>query len=212
MGTGREQENYFDGVADTWDENPMIVRLTGLVVGEIASRIPLHDKMKAMEFGCGTGLISMRLAGRVGSISAVDISEKMLGVVEQKVKAGAVSNISTFRSQEREPLPDDAFSLVFSNMAMHHIEDVDAMLQRFYEILSPGGYIAISDLDSEDGSFHGDMEGIHHHGFSREGFLESLEKAGFVGCDIRKVLSFEKEGEGGHSAEYSVFLATGQKA
>ncbi len=211
MNDERKEPSLFDGVAATWDDNPMVVKLTEAVAGKIIDAVPLADDMDAMEFGCGTGLVSMGLAPRLGSIVAVDSSEKMLEVLAWKIEAGGIGHVETFLSGEECGLPDGRFSLIFSNMAMHHIADVPALLAAFHASLSPGGYIAIADLDSEDGSFHGDMEGIHHHGFSREWFLEALSNVGFGGCETRTVLALEKEGEDGRSAEYSVFLATARK-
>ena len=39
-------------------------------------------------------------------------------------------------------------------MAMHHVEDTAHFLKTLYDHLNPGGFIAVADLDKEDGSFH----------------------------------------------------------
>jgi len=36
----------------------------------------------------------------------------------------------------------------------HHVRDIGAMFRRFHEMVNPEGFIAIADLDKEDGSFH----------------------------------------------------------
>ena len=69
-------------------------------------------------------------------------------------------------------------------MAMHHVKDTPRLIQRFSEHLSPGAFIALADLDKEDGSFHPeDTEGIFHLGFKRNELQVILEKYGF--CEIR---------------------------
>ncbi|NIV32583.1 MAG: methyltransferase domain-containing protein, partial [Anaerolineae bacterium] len=60
------------------------------------------------------------------------------------------------------------FDLIVSAMALHHVEDTERLLQRFHQHLSPGGGIALADLDQEDGSFHPpEVEGVFHDGFDR---------------------------------------------
>jgi 2-polyprenyl-3-methyl-5-hydroxy-6-metoxy-1,4-benzoquinol methylase len=88
-------------------------------------------------------------------------------------------------------------------MAMHHVEDTDRLLDRLTELLNPGGWIALADLDSEDGSFHQDAEGFIHHGFDRETLIEKLKDCGLEDIKTRTAHTIRKE-----NGDYPVFLLT----
>jgi 2-polyprenyl-3-methyl-5-hydroxy-6-metoxy-1,4-benzoquinol methylase len=49
-------------------------------------------------------------------------------------------------------------------MVLHHVGNIDNILNRFSSLLNPGGYLAIADLYKEDGAFHGD-DFNGHNGF-----------------------------------------------
>jgi len=60
-----------------------------------------------------------------------------------------------------DTLPEQ-FDLLFSSMLLHHIPDTLAFFQRCHPWLKPKGYLAVADLDREDGSFHQDHTGVAH--------------------------------------------------
>ena len=71
------------------------------------------------------------------------------------------------------------FDGIISSMTIHHLEDIPALFSKFYTMLDDHGFIAIADLDSEDGTFHSDNEGVFHYGFDRHLLAEYAQKAGF---------------------------------
>ena len=70
--------DYFDTRAKTWDENPMRQQLTQSIFNFIQKTISLHQSMTALDYGCGTGLLSFLLSDKVKSVHAVDTSSGML--------------------------------------------------------------------------------------------------------------------------------------
>ena len=94
---------------------------------------------------------------------------------------------------------------------MHHVPDTAALFKQWYELLLPGGLVAAADLDTEDGSFHGDNTGVFHLGLDREHLKLLLLKAGFH--DIRTVTAatMTKDIEGKGKREFPVFLIIGRK-
>ena len=151
-------KTYFDQAATTWEDNPVRIELSRSISDAITRQIPLSGAMQALEFGCGTGLVSMKIAGSVDRIVAVDTSAGMLAVLEQKIRENHIPNIQTrLMDLTDTTFPAERFGLVFSSMAMHHIKDVPHLIATFHRLLNPGGYLAIADLDTEDGGFHGDI-------------------------------------------------------
>lgn len=80
------------------------------------------------------------------------------------------------------------------------------MFLKFYSCLSEGGFIAISDLDLEDGSFHEEDTGVHHFGFDRDAIIKAAEKANFCMVEVCDASVVSKP-----QGEYSVFLLTATK-
>ena len=94
-------------------------------------------------------------------------------------------------------------------MALHHVADTELIINRFYKMLSPGGYLVIADLYSEDGSFHG--EGFTgHNGFDVKLLKENLEKTGFTNITSEECFVMKK-GRADVLREYPVFLLVAEK-
>jgi hypothetical protein len=95
---------------------------------------------------------------------------------------------------------------------MHHIEDVENLIKIFGGIIKSGGYIALIDLDREDGSFHRDSEvNVYHNGFARDYLEDLLRAAGFENISSETVACHMRRKEDGTSRSYPLFLITGRK-
>lgn len=192
----------FDNAAQTWDQKPTRVILAENVAKTIKTHLPLTTDMDLLDFGAGTGLLSMEILPLVRSITAVDTSPKMLEVLTNKGAEGITTHCMDIFSQEL----DKRFDAVISSMVMHHVQDTQALFKRIHTLLHEGGRIAFADLYKEDGSFHDDNTGVHHFGFEPEMLKTLLEGIGFGNITFHTAHTFQK------SKEYPVFLMTAQKA
>jgi len=201
---------YFDEAAGTWDEKPSRVELARAVSEAIKGQVPLDRQMRAMEYGCGTGLVSLALAPYLGQILAADSSAGMLEVLEEKLKKLEIENITTMLLDLTDPGfnaqgLEAGFDLIFTSMTLHHIEPVEELISRFFTLLKPGGWLVIADLDREDGTFHGDIPGVFHHGFDRGHLKALLSEKGFGQIEALTAHVLEKEIAPGEWREYPVF-------
>ncbi len=201
----------FDDRAKTWDSDPMKVERAGAVADALRAAIPLQPGMTALEYGCGTGLLSFALREDLASITLADTSEGMLAVLADKIQAARADNMHPVRLDlATDPLPTERFDLVYSLMVLHHIPDTATILQRFYDVLNPGGWLAVVDLDREDGSFHADRAAQVHHGFERPALQAMAEAAGFAQVRFSTVYEIEKT-SAGRTRTYPLFLMTARK-
>jgi ubiquinone/menaquinone biosynthesis C-methylase UbiE len=207
-----ENKTDFDKMAAEWDANPMRVKLANDVADTIIREIaPTHD-MDALDYGCGTGLVTLRLEPFVKSVTGADSSSGMLKVIQGKVKSRGLRNVHTqLVDFEHGGKVEGKFHLAVSSMTMHHVQNPADFLKQMYDLLTPGGIIGVADLDKEDGAFHDDNKGVLHFGFERANLRGLFEKAGFR--DIRDVTATTvvKGIEGKPKREYPVFLITGKK-
>lgn len=206
-----EVKARFDKVAAEWDSNPGRIELARAVGDVIRKTVKLRSDMNVMDFGAGTGLLTLALLPDVRSITAVDSSGEMLRVLEQKLKSLRIDNVKTLQCDvSNMPLPEAGYDLIVSSMVLHHIPDMLQVLQRLRLCLRQNGQIALADLDTEDGTFHIDPTGIFHHGFDRHEVCAWLTKAGFVNTSSREAYKIIRSPANGGTRQYSVFLITGQ--
>ena len=201
----------FDSRAKTWDDDPMKAARAEAVAQGICAQVVLTPQMSALEYGCGTGLLSFALRERLGQLTLADSSSGMLAVLEEKISSGAIANMSALMLDlASDPLPDERFDLVHSLMTLHHIDDTDAVLHSLYALLKSPGYLCLADLDSEDGSFHGaDFSG--HRGFDRETLQRQATEAGFRNVRFSTVFSIRKAVATGGEKDFPVFLMVAEK-
>ncbi|MBU4500207.1 MAG: class I SAM-dependent methyltransferase [Gammaproteobacteria bacterium] len=202
---------HFDSKARLWDDNP-VFRERGLKIAQaIRQAVPLHPRMRALDYGCGTGLLSFPLKDELGAILLADSSSGMLEVVKEKIAAQGVRNMTPLQLDLlSDPAPSEKFDLIVTAMTLHHVPDTDAILRIFHDLLQPGGYLCVADLDQEDGSFHG-LEVDVHHGFEQADLGRRATQAGFSDIRFQPVFSIAKERERG-TRDYPVFLMTAQRA
>jgi ubiquinone/menaquinone biosynthesis C-methylase UbiE len=202
---------HFDSKARQWDDNPLF-RERGLKIADaIRQTVPLHQRMNALDYGCGTGLLSFPLKDELGAILLADSSSGMLDVVREKIAAQGVSNMTPVKLDLLiDPPPAQRFDLIYTSMTLHHVPDTSHILRIFRDLLQPGGYLCIADLDQEDGSFHGLGVDVHH-GFDQADLSRRAAQAGFAELHFQTVFSIAKEHEGG-TRDYPVFLMTARRA
>jgi 2-polyprenyl-3-methyl-5-hydroxy-6-metoxy-1,4-benzoquinol methylase len=134
----------------------------------------------------------------------------MIKQSEEKIRSSGAKNLRTkFFDLEHSDLEGEKFDLIFTQMVLHHVTDIESILGRFSKLLSPGGYIAIADLYEEDGSFHG--EGfIGHKGFNPENLSLLLANNGFNDISHRKCFVINRKTEADLIKEFDIFLLIGK--
>jgi tRNA (cmo5U34)-methyltransferase len=135
--------------------------------------------MNAMEYGAGTGILSFMLKDYFNEILLMDSSKEMINVINKKIDATGVKNLKTIVFDlEHNNFPGKSFDLIFTQMVLHHVNDIENIFKSFYDILNSDGLLAIADLYTEDGSFHG--EGFSgHNGFDPGKLSATLRKCKF---------------------------------
>lgn len=201
----------FDSRAKTWDDDPMKAARAEAVAREIRAQVALEPQMSALEYGCGTGLLSFALREQFKHLTLADSSSGMLAVLEEKIKAGAIDHMTALKLDlASDPLPRERFDLIHSLMTLHHIDDTDALLRALYALLKSPGYLCLADLDREDGSFHG-AGFAGHRGFDRETLQRQASDAGFRNIRFTTVFTIRKAVASGGEKDFPVFLLVAEK-
>jgi tRNA (cmo5U34)-methyltransferase len=203
--------NEFDIKAAEWDLNPMHWDRSEAIVKEIKKRIPLNSSMTALEYGAGTGIASFLLMDKVKEITLMDNSSEMVRIMGEKIEAAGASNLKVmnFDLEHIDSFPEK-FDLIFTQMVLHHVRDIDGIIKKFNRLLKTGGFLAIADLYEEDGSFHG--EGFTgHNGFDPENLSAVLLKNQFRDITHKTCFIIDREISETENRQYAVFLLTASK-
>ena len=197
--------DHFAHKSKTWDMNSKRVQNAKGIAELIVNNIKLNKEMEIMDFGAGTGLLSYFVAPYVQKIVAVDNSPSMLLEFQNKCDEFSCHTEVIEKDLSTDTL-DRKFDGIISSMTIHHLEDIPTLFVKFYDMLDEHGFIAIADLDSEDGTFHSDNEGVFHYGFDRQLLARYAQEAGFKDITFSLANKISKP-----HAEFTVFLMTAVK-
>ncbi len=201
----KENIDLFAHKSKNWDTSSMRVRNAKEISDIILKNIKLNSSMELIDFGAGTGLLTYFVAPYVRKITAIDNSASMLEeFIAKQAEFDCITEVvKTDIMADDVKLKADG---IISSMTMHHIEDIRSLFEKLYVMLNDNGFIAIADLDSEDGSFHGDNTGVYHHGFDRKMLAGIAKEAGFENIHFETANIIEKS-----HANFTVFIMIAKK-
>ena len=198
----------FADKAKQWDSNPQVRALADRFSAELDNVIPDHRGLAIVELGCGTGLVGLRYAARAASLDLIDTSTAMLDVLRSKeeVQSDNVTvhegTLATLIGQALEP---ESVDWVISNMALHHVEDLPALIEALYRLVKTGGRVTIGELETEPGTFHA-PETVPHNGFAPDELSRLFESGGFTVNETHTFLTVPRKDNDGMTRTYSTFL------
>lgn len=98
----------------------------------------LKPSDRVLEFACGTGLITLRLAPHVSHIRGIDISPNMADIAREK--AAGLSNAEITNTDLFDPcLEPGSFDAVCAYNVLLYLPDLPAALERIRALLKPDG-------------------------------------------------------------------------
>lgn len=201
----------FDIEATIWDSEKRIKR-EKLIADQVTQSIDIKKSYRALEFGCGTGLISFNLQDKLKDVTCIDISKGMIDVVNTKIRKYKVDNMVAYQHDISNDQPlASKYNLIYTSMALHHIADIEITLRNLYLLLEQGGYLCIVELNEDDGSFHKAEEGFKgHNGFNQKELQKIIEKIGLTQVESHTFYR-DKKIIDEISVDYSLFVMHGTK-
>ncbi|GET28828.1 class I SAM-dependent methyltransferase [Prolixibacter sp. SD074] len=201
---------WFNERARTWDDDPIKTERSKAFAKTIVEQVQPKPEMSALEFGCGTGLLSYQLKDDFGSFVLVDSSEGMIKVLKEKIEQDSLSHFIPLQADLLEAIPDiGPFDAIYTLMALHHIDSLPDILQVFHRLLKPGGKLCIGDLVKEDGSFHGSGF-TGHKGFDKDELSKQLKEQGLEPFHHEIFYELERKRDNG-SRKFPLFSLIAQK-
>lgn len=105
--------------------------------------VPELRGLRVVDLGCGFGWFC-RWARQQGAaaVLGIDVSEKMLARARATTTDAAVTYLRA--DLECAELPQAAFDLAYSSLALHYVEDLGGLLAKVHRALAPGGRLVFS--------------------------------------------------------------------
>ncbi|MFT7859371.1 MAG: class I SAM-dependent methyltransferase [Sulfurimonas sp.] len=193
----------FDKKAQNWDQGDIRVNGAKVIADAIENNFELSNDMELVDFGVGTGLLGFEIAKKVKKVYGVDTSRGMLEKLQEK-NTPELTIEAIHQDILKNPIKKKFHGLV-SSMTLHHIEDLELFFKTIKNNLHENGFIAIADLEREDGTFHSDNTGVHHFGFDEKELCSVAKECGFKNISFKNINTINKP-----HRDFGVFLLTAQ--
>ena len=197
-------QDHFKDRAEIWDKGSIRVQGALTIADAITKEIKLTKEMEILDFGVGTGLLGFEIAKSVKKVYGIDTSPDMIEKLKEKNTPELY--IETYTQDIiKEPL-NKTFDGLVSSMTLHHIQDLKTFFETIYKNINIGGFIAIADLELEDGTFHSDNNGVFHFGFNEEILTKITKNAGFTDIKFKNINTVNKP-----HGDFGIFLLTARR-
>jgi len=196
--------DHFKDRASSWDKVSTRVNGALTIAKAIEEEIDLDNTMEIMDFGVGTGLLGFEIAKKVKKVYGVDTSKNMLEKLAEK-NTSSLHVEAICQDIITNPLTKTFDGLV-SSMTLHHIENLELFFNTIYKNIKDDGFIAIADLEKEDGTFHSDNSGVYHFGFDTKRLKNIVSSCGFKDIKVKNINTINKPHK-----DFGVFLLTAKK-
>lgn len=174
------ENNVFEQMAKRYDTEERMA-IAKVIVKEVRQELRNSHYRSLIDYGSGTGLISLELSDLVESILLVDSSKQMLEVAKTKISHRGITNAKVLYSDFTKGTPELKADIVLLSQVLLHIPDTEKILQELFNILSSGGKLILIDFDKNENIDHPNV----HNGFSHEELNKMLSQVGFTSIDVR---------------------------
>ena len=173
-------ENQWDSYAAGWDDEPAANAYAGAVFSNLISVLGRYglslSGASAVDFGCGTGLLSERLVQHAAHVVAVDTSSAMLAVLDAKVAGHGWTNITTSTDPPAELAQ---FDLVACSSVCAFVDDYPAAVAGLVGLLRPGGLFIQWDWERIDDDSGGLTRAEVSNALTNAGLAETAVETAF---------------------------------
>lgn len=176
----------WDDYADGWDANSDVIAYAKKAFDSLC-QFKSPQGLKVLDFGCGTGLLTEKIAREASSVVAVDTSAKMIDVLKGKNIANVhpiACEIST-HSVNENPIFESGFDLIVASSVCAFVADYQKTLSDLKLLLNEGG--TFIQWDWKRGNEEDDF------GFSKDIITDAYLNVGLNPVSVTEAFSFTSE-------------------
>lgn len=180
------------------------MELVKAIVGEVRPILQNSETKTLLDYGSGTGLVSLELMDLVDSILLVDSSKQDLEAAETKITERGITNCEILCSDFTKVIPKLKADIVLLSLVLLHIPDTKLILQNLFDSLNTDGNLIIIDFDKNDKVNHPKI----HNGFLHNELKQLLSEVGFKSTEIK---TFHHGDQIFANQDASMFISTSTK-
>lgn len=139
-----------------WDEN-RVLHLLKLSVNPVrvgyfrklldeALKLDYRDA-KALDVGCGGGILAEEFAGMGFRVTGIDPSEPSLATARQHAESMGLSIDYRQGAGESIPFSDQTFPVIYCCDVLEHVHDLSKVISEIYRVMKPGGVFFFDTLN-----------------------------------------------------------------
>jgi 2-polyprenyl-3-methyl-5-hydroxy-6-metoxy-1,4-benzoquinol methylase len=110
--------------------------------------------MSVLELGCGSGWLTLAMAQQGAAATGLDISGDALDIARHYYESikHDVSGSATYAVTDLNALdlPDEAYDIVVAKGVLHHLVNLDVVIEQIHAALKPGGLFWVSDTNGDE--------------------------------------------------------------
>ncbi len=182
----------WDERAENWDQDERVRFYADQALATLGEHVDIFDSAwkgkRALDFGCGTGLLTEKLAPLVGDVVALDTSPNMIDVLRQKDLANVTpvcADIDDHAVRSSAARFSD-FDLIVASSVCSFLPNYERTIRYLFRTLNSGGKIAQWDWLSS---------GDDNYGMTPERISNAFRGMDLRSIDVRRVFEIEFEEE-----------------
>ena len=204
----REAEKYFQVVSGRWD----VLRKSFYgdeVRDAVLNAAEIQRNDTVLDVGAGTGFLTEGAAKIAQKVIALDFSEAMMGEAKAKLRGRNVE--FKIGNVQQIPLPDGSVNVVIGNMILHHCLTPEIAIKNMARVLTPGGRLALSDLQQHNYEFLRVEHADRWLGFEIDRARSMMNEATFENVRVDALDSCCSTTAEHGQVKIPMFLASGRK-
>jgi SAM-dependent methyltransferase len=131
-----------EALVEEWQcRDPALTNVADLIMGMLR---PLQGR--AIDVGCGTGRIALRLAQQGFQVDALDVEAKVLDIARRLAgrQELGIRFVVCDLVRDTGEFANDSYDVAVCSEVLEHVDDWKAMLRVIVRVLKPGGTLIIS--------------------------------------------------------------------
>jgi len=172
----------WDDYAEEWDTNSDAIAYSEKAYETLVQEVNIQG-LNILDFGCGTGLLTEKMASSAKSIVALDLSIKMIDVLNSKNLPNVISISERLTSQviKENTAFNNKFDVIVASSVFSFLPDYVSTLKLLKSLLAPDGLLLQWDWLSP--------EADSDFGLSETNVKEAFVEAGFNQLSITNPFS-----------------------
>lgn len=145
-------KRLFDNIAPDYDKLNHILSLNidkGWRKKAVREIVDSDSPLKVLDVACGTGDFTIEIARKAAtgsSVTGIDLSEGMMAVGRDKIKAAGVDAALEYGDCEALKYADDTFDRISVGFGVRNFEHLAIGLREMCRVLKPAGKLVILEL------------------------------------------------------------------